>query len=149
MADYLLADRAELAWVTYLSTIEGLPTCVAGKNATDKELPLVICECSVGEEETRLTGNFWVDSTITLVTTANPQAEDETPVKDSNLTYLSLLDNAIYVDNLEALLAASASEFHIFDVSVQRMGSTRNQDDEGIWRDAINLRFMACASDIS
>lgn len=160
MSDYLLADRAEEAFValltepvrTALSIAVDAPVPVyPGKNQQTKSINRVICEAEVGDEVTLYTGNFWVDATITIQFTATTQPGQVVDTKEKAETLQSAVNNALLVDDLESQLTAAAAQFHVFAGSVKRLASGPREYDavESAWVDKLRFRFMACASDLT
>lgn len=160
MSDYLLADRAEQAFVNILTvpvrTALGLTAadanrCVAGRSSSVLQIPGVVCECEVGEEETKDTANFWVDAIISVLFHASDPADKAAVTKPAAQALLSAVNNAVYVDNLDAQLTDAVEQFHVFASSVQRLGGGRRTYDaeRSCWIDSIHFRFLACAADLS
>lgn len=159
MSDYLLADRAESAFVAIIKPVvrtlldlgasDYVPV-VPGKDAGDRQGYMVTIVCEAGEEQLRDTGNFWVDTIIDVQCPVRGDVGAATTPHAHDLNLLSAIHNAVYVTDLEAQLTAAVTEFTVFNSSVQRGASIRARDEEGgNWHDQIRLRFLACASDLS
>lgn len=149
MSDFLLADRAESALVDVLSTAITPTPCYPAKYNLDKSVPIVLVECQVGGELVLQTGIYYVEAKVTVKTLSEQQPDSSDDPKTAALALLSLVHNVISASDLEAQLTASPTEFSVYETSIKRTGGTRSQDEQGYWIDEINLRFVACAFDLS
>lgn len=158
MSDYLLADLAEDAIIAVLTSSVraalGLSSSAEvpvfpSKRSADRALPLVDVLCTVGDEDTNDSGNFWVDASITVKTGGVRDAGESSSVrKDFNQSILSAVTNTVFVDDFEDQITAAASPFTCFGIA-SRSGPVRSQDEmSGAWTDTVFVRFLACAADI-
>lgn len=138
----VLIDRLEEAYAAVLAPVVGDVQVCTGKDARDKEtLPLVICavEGDAVEEDPKGSGNFWLTPTVMVKT--SPKAS-----KAASQELVSLVYNALVVDNLPALLSAAVDDLTVFPNAVifQSPNSGRTEDD--VWQDEFPMRVLCCPS---
>lgn len=156
MGDFLLNDKAELAFVSTIKPAvlaAGLDPgmVVAGKAYDLKIVPIVICESSgEGEEEPKGSGNFWLDISVQVKTPAflTDPASQVDP-KTSGELIVKTVFGTLQVDNLPSLLSGAIADFYVFDNAFLVGSPQRSNDDSGIWTDSITVKIYCCGIDLS
>ncbi len=155
MAAFLVNDKLEAALVALItpavSALTPIPAVVGGKASTDKEAPIVICDCQgEGEDDPQGTGNFWLRGEIQIKHTGVPNETGADPATADPITaneaLITAVCGAVMVDDLEAQLTAAVSDFHVFSGSASFSAPVRGQDENGNWVDTIALRVYCCGS---
>jgi hypothetical protein len=149
-----VCEAAEAALVELLTPVVATALDVAeaeapvypGKNDATKDLPAVICRATRGEEYPRGTGNFW----LTLEVELRHPARDESKQLTVNAAVLEALRTVLQADDLDAQITSAAEDFHVFAGSLSREADGRDFiEDDALWVDSIQMRCLACASDLA
>lgn len=142
----LLAYELEQAFVSLI-----LPTMVGGnvyggRSAGDRTLPNAVCEAiGDGEEDPKLSGNFWMNMRITCKGTAATEADgfDPTPL---DVAFVKSVFEPLLVDDLPAQLNAQGRNLTVLPNGYITSAPTQEQDAEGSWVDVLTIRCYCCAS---
>ncbi len=157
MSVYLLAGKSDDAFAALLEDVvsdalnlaEGdtIPVFTA-KNSGFKTSVGVTIESEISDEDVLRSGNFWVNTVVSVKHSAVDQHGQGAVSKTDGDALVSAVATLLAADNLESQLSAASSDFHVFTTSITRTGTPREYDNEN-WTDEFRLRFLACATDLS
>lgn len=150
-----LAEKIESALVAYLQT-QTYPayfdsSAQVKPGESDEDLAQQYVRCRVPEnaesESPQSTGNFWYQAEVEVRTPTQIQTDADnlaavTTQLDRHQAVAAVVEDAILVDDLPAVLTAAGTDFHVF--AVQDRQPTRAQNDE-VYSSGILLRLYCCS----
>lgn len=150
MADNILAQKASEAFATLVMAVAGSVPVIAGENVENRAIDQIACN-AVRDEETPLdTGNYVVMVSVQIQTNATMQPGATVEPADTHFALVSAITNALEVDDIASQLTAAADDFTVFP------GTVRPQPEDiegnqvaGAFRNTLNFKLIACASDLS
>lgn len=140
-------SKLEQAAVTYLNALAVPPTAqiVTGKASADKPLPLVVCEASAATEDPPFTGNYWIDFSAIVKTSATVDTDGVDP-KPADDLLVGIVFNAFQASDLAAQLSASLPDFTCIGVKDYAQDSTFTGN---AWENTIKFRAWCCGSTLT
>lgn len=154
---YVIADRAEQAFAALVTpavaALNPKPQVTTGKASADKVLPFVICSAGSngGEEDPYTSGNYWLDVSVEIKSTAVQNQSATNPADNplsTNETILDAVCENLYVTNLNQLLSAAVTDFTCIAIIPESPGREYNVEGS-IWVDTLHFRVYCCASALS
>ena len=139
-----LKAKLEQALGVVVATMTSPPTIFYGTDSDEQERPCIVVQAMPGREEPSGLGNYFMPFRVTVKSNADQQAS-ENPVTDHD-TRVSNMLAAVNRDNLESLLSAAVSDFHVFMVR----GREIEADPQGrSFTDTFSGDAYCCPADIS
>lgn len=150
MADNILAQRASEAFATLVMAVAGSVPVIAGENVENRAIDQVACNAVRDEEYPLYTGNFWVMAKVQIQTNASKQPGATVDPDETHFAMVTAITNALEVDDIADQLTAAANDFTVFPGTVHKMPEDiEGNQIAGAFRNTLNFKFIACASDLS
>lgn len=142
----LLAYELEQAFVSLILPMLLGGNVYGGRSPGDRVLPNVVCDAiGEGEEDPKLTGNFWMNMRITCKSSAATEAGGFDPTLQ-DVAFVKSAFDPLLVDDLPAQLNAQGRTLTVLPNAYITSAPSTEQDSEGAWVDVLMIRCYCCAS---